>query len=177
MRIVVTGGAASGKSAHAERILCRHTPDVSRLYLATMQPFGKAAESRIARHRTLRAGKGFDTAERYTDLAHFRAARPYGGILLECISNLLANELFAPDGAGRDAVRAILAGLDALEAQCNVLVVVTNEIFADGEAYPEETMRYMRMLGIINQALFSSADAAAESVCGILVPYKGEHLL
>lgn len=57
------------------------------------------------------------------------------------------------------------------------LVVVTNEIFADGEAYPEETMRYMRMLGIINQALFSSADAAAESVCGILVPYKGEHLL
>lgn len=177
MRIVVTGGAASGKSAHAERILCRHTPDVSRLYLATMQPFGKAAESRIARHRTLRAGKGFDTAERYTDLAHFRAARPYSGVLLECMSNLLANELFAPDGAGRNAVRAILTGLDALEAQCNVLVVVTNEIFADGEAYPEETMRYMRMLGIINQALFSSADAAAESVCGILVPYKGEHLL
>lgn len=177
MRIVVTGGAASGKSAHAERILCHHTPQKNRLYVATMQPFGKAAEARIARHRVLRAGKGFETAERYTDLVHFRAARCYDGILLECMSNLLANELFAPDGAGEQAVPAILAGVDALEKQCDVLVIVTNEIFSDGETYPPETMQYMRMLGEVNRALFASADAAAESVCGILVPYKGEHLL
>ncbi|MBS7223996.1 MAG: bifunctional adenosylcobinamide kinase/adenosylcobinamide-phosphate guanylyltransferase [Clostridiaceae bacterium] len=177
MRIVVTGGAASGKSAHAERILCRHTQEGSRLYVATMQPFGKAAAARIARHRGLRAGKGFETAERYTDLGHFKAAHCYRGILLECMSNLLANELFAPEGAGADAVSAILAGLDALEAQCDVLVIVTNEVFADGESYPEETMQYVRMLGEINRAMFAAADAAAESVCGILVPYKGEHLL
>ncbi len=71
MLILVTGGAASGKSAHAERILCRHSQPDSRLYVATMQPFGKNAEMRIARHRALRRGKGFDTAERYTDLRTF----------------------------------------------------------------------------------------------------------
>ena len=177
MRIVVTGGAASGKSAHAERILCQHTSCESRLYVATMQPFGKAAEERIARHRALRAGKGFKTAERYTDLAHFSTGRHCSGILLECISNLLANELFSPEGAGENAVSAILTGMDALEKQCDTLVLVTNEIFSDGESYPQETMQYIRMLGAINRALFTTSDAAAESVCGILIPYKGERLL
>ena len=46
MLILVTGGAASGKSEHAERLLCEKAQ--SRLYLATMQPFGKSAEARIA---------------------------------------------------------------------------------------------------------------------------------
>lgn len=177
MLIVVSGGAASGKSAHAERILCAHTPAGSRLYVATMQPFGKAAEKRVARHRALRAGKGFETAERYTDLAHFSAGRRYDGVLLECMSNLLANELFSPEGAGERAEDAILEGVRRLEAQCGVLVVVTNDIFSDGETYPPETMAYLRALGRINRALFAAADAAAESVCGILLPHKGEHLL
>ena len=38
MLILVTGGAASGKSEHAERLVCEKAQ--SRLYLATMQPFG-----------------------------------------------------------------------------------------------------------------------------------------
>lgn len=177
MRIVITGGAASGKSAHAERILCAHTPADSRLYVATMQPFGAAARLRIARHKSLRAGKGFETAECYTGLAYFQPVRHYEGILLECMSNLLANEMFSPAGAGEDAMRAVLDGVRALENQCGMLVIVTNEIFSDGEAYPPETMRYLELLGQINGALAADADAVAESVCGILVPHKGGYLL
>ena len=90
MLIVVTGGAVSGKSAHAERLLCEAAPS-SRLYLATMQPFGAAAQARIARHRVLRQGKGFETVERPTDLAGLTLARRYDGILLEDLGNLLAN--------------------------------------------------------------------------------------
>ena len=97
MLILVTGGAASGKSEHAERLVCEKAQ--SRLYLATMQPFGKSAEARIARHRALRAGKGFATVERTLDLANLRLSRQYDGILLEDLGNLLANELFAPEGA------------------------------------------------------------------------------
>ena len=92
MLILVTGGAASGKSEHAERLGCEKAQ--SRLYLATMQPFGKSAEARIARHRALRAGKGFATVERTLDLANLRLSRQYDGILLEDLGNLLANELF-----------------------------------------------------------------------------------
>ncbi|WP_122788546.1 bifunctional adenosylcobinamide kinase/adenosylcobinamide-phosphate guanylyltransferase [Intestinibacillus sp. Marseille-P6563] len=178
MKIMISGGAASGKSAHAERILCQHTAGGSRLYVAAMQPFGPAAEVRIARHRALRAGKGFETAERYTDLAHFTAPCYYDGILLECLSNLLANEMFSPEGVGvNGAADAILAGIDHLEKQCGLLVVVTNDIFSDGETYPSETMQYIRLLSQINGALAERADAVAESVCGILVLHKGEDLL
>lgn len=95
MLILVTGGSASGKSAHAERLLCEHAAS-SRLYLATMQPFGAAAQKRIARHRALRQGKGFQTVERPLNLAGLELPRRYDGILLEDLGNLLANELFAP---------------------------------------------------------------------------------
>ena len=117
MLILVTGGAASGKSEHAERLVCEKAQ--SRLYLATMQPFGKSAEARIARHRALRAGKGFATVERTLDLANLRLSRQYDGILLEDLGNLLANELFAPEGAGAEsAFDSIVAGVANLQKYC-----------------------------------------------------------
>ena len=178
MLIVITGGAASGKSEHAERVLCGHAPEGERLYLAAMQPFGEAAARRIARHRALRAQKGFETVERYTGLTGLELPRRYGGVLLECLSNLLANECFSPAGAGFDgAETAILDGIAHLESQCGALVVVTNEIFEDGEDYPEETARYRAILARLNGVLAARADAFAESVCGILLPLKGGDLL
>lgn len=173
MLILVTGGAASGKSVHAERLLCEAAPRGERLYVAAMQPFGEAAQRRIARHRELRKGKGFETAERYTGLAQFIPPRRFEGILLECLSNLLANEMFSPDGAGEAAAGAVMDGVSALEAHCGTLVAVTNEIFSDGVAYPEETARYIRALAEINRALAGRADAVYESVCGILCQIKG----
>ena len=168
MLILVTGGAASGKSEHAERLVCEKAQ--SRLYLATMQPFGKSAEARIARHRALRAGKGFATVERTLDLANLRLSRQYDGILLEDLGNLLANELFAPEGAGAgSAFDSIVAGVDNLQKYCETLVIVSNEIFADGVPYPPETMQYIRILGELHQKLTGKADAVYESVCGILL--------
>lgn len=171
MLILVTGGAASGKSGHAERIVCERA--ARRLYLATMQPFGKAAEARIARHRALRAGKGFDTVERTLDLAHLVLPRQYDGILLEDLGNLLANELFAPEGAGAaSAFDSMFAGVENLQQYCETLVIVSNEIFSDGVPYPSETMQYIRILGELHQKLTEQADAVYESVCGILLPVK-----
>ena len=171
MLILVTGGAASGKSAHAERLLCAAAQG-ARLYLATMQPFGAAAQARIARHRALRRGKGFETVERPLGLAGLELPRRYDGILLEDLGNLLANELFDPAGAGETAFGSILAGIGRLQDCCETLVIVTNEIFSDGLPYPAETVRYIELLGRLNAALCARADAAYESVCGILLPIK-----
>lgn len=173
MLILVTGGAASGKSAHAERLLCEAAPS-SRLYLATMQPFGAAAQARIARHCALRQGKGFETIERPLDLAELALSQHYDGILLEDLGNLLANEIFAPEGAGDAAFGSILTGIDHLQDCCETLVVVTDEIFSDGVEYPPETARYIRDLAALNCALAARADTVYESVCGILLPLKGE---
>ena len=52
------------------------------------------------------------------------------------------------------------------------LVIVSNEIFADGVPYPPETMQYIRILGELHQKLTGKADAVYESVCGILLPVK-----
>lgn len=173
MLILVTGGAASGKSAHAERLLCECAPS-SRLYLATMQPFGAAAQARIARHRALREGKGFETVECPLGLQNLSLSQRYDGILLEDLGNLLANEIFAPDGAGDAAFGSILAEIAHLQDCCETLVVVTDEIFSDGVDYPPETAQYIRDLAALNCALAARADAVYESVCGILLPLKGE---
>lgn len=173
MLTLLTGGAASGKSAHAERLLCAQARG-RRLYLATMEPFGAEAAQRIARHHALRAGRGFETVERYRDLAGLTLPVRYDGVLLEDLGNLLANELFAPGVAGEQAQSSILQGISRLQAQCGHLMIVTNEIFSDGLTYDAETTRYLCALGRLNAALAASADAVYESVCGILVTWKGE---
>ena len=94
-------------------------------------------------------------------------------VLLECLSNLTANEMFEKDGAGADrAAEEILAGIDRLREQSGHLIVVTNEIFSDGVRYDEETTEYLRLLGRINQRIAAIADQVTEVVYGIPVPVK-----
>ena len=62
--------------------------------------------------------------------------------------------------------------MDNLQKYCETLVIVSNEIFADGVPYPPETMQYIRILGELHQKLTGKADAVYESVCGILLSVK-----
>ena len=178
MIALVTGGSGSGKSAWAEALALRLEPG-EKTYVATMRAWGEEGAARVARHRALRAGKRFETVERPLDLLGLAAARNWKGqtILLECVSNLLANEMFDPDGAKENAPQAILGGVRALAGQARHLVIVTNEIFSDGIEYDPDTRRYIRMLGEINQALAALADCAVEVVYGIPCPLRGEELL
>ena len=79
MTTLITGGAKNGKSHYAEHLLDSCTGQ--KIYIATMQPYGEEAHMAIERHRKIRAGKGFQTVEQYTDLAALEL--PQGcGILL-----------------------------------------------------------------------------------------------
>ena len=91
---LVTGGSGSGKSEYAENWLTgRNKKDGTYIYIATMQPYTEETMKKIERHHRLRAGKGFRTLEKYTDLSELEIPKNQG-ILLECISNLVANELY-----------------------------------------------------------------------------------
>lgn len=173
MTTLVIGGAASGKSEYAESLL---KSAENKLYIATMQPFGEEAQQRIARHRTLRANKGFATLERFTALDGITdMLLPFGSsVLLECLGNLVANELFSPDGAKENAESAILNGMTLLSGRSHHLVVVTNDIFADGIAYDADTQRYLALLGRCNAVLAAQFDVVVEVVCGIPIVLKGE---
>jgi len=75
MLVVVTGGSGSGKSAFAEETVLSFG-EARRIYIATMQAFDEESHRRIRRHRHMRAGKGFETIERYIELEC--AAHPEG---------------------------------------------------------------------------------------------------
>lgn len=171
MMVLVTGGSGSGKSAFAEdRVLS--LGDARRIYIATMFPFDPECRRRIDRHRRMRSGKGFETVERYTNLKELVLPGD-SVVLLECMSNLAANEMFQDGGAHERTVEEILAGVREVISQVRHLVIVTNEIFSDGAFYEGDTRTYQNYLGEINQALAGMADEAVEVVYGIPVYHKG----
>ncbi|MBQ6551731.1 MAG: bifunctional adenosylcobinamide kinase/adenosylcobinamide-phosphate guanylyltransferase [Lachnospiraceae bacterium] len=171
MMILLTGGSACGKSTYAEEI-CVNAPG-PRWYLAAMQPYGEEGKRKVERHRKLRAGKGFETIERYTDYAALTLPAR-GTALLECICNLTANEMFDENGNMTDPYERVMAGVRHLRDQSDLLVVITNDVGSDGIAYEEGTEAYVRVLGRINADLAREADTVIEMVAGIPVLWKGE---
>ena len=182
MMILVTGGAKCGKSHYAEKLLEDFAG--KKYYIATMEPYGEEAMTAIARHRKLRAGKGFETVERYTDIEELAVPEGSGeasgphlmrgcGILLECTANLCANEMFR-DGRICDPTEKILKGFRRLKDISAELVIVTNEVGSDGISYEEGTAEYIRVLGTVNRLTAQMADRVVECVYGIPVVLKQE---
>ena len=180
---LVTGGSGSGKSAYAETLACRIGQ--KRIYLATMQPYGREGRARIERHRAMRLGKGFETAEEPCALDRLSVPED-ACVLLEDVPNLTANLLFGagegrfpdPGGEAEEArtADAVLLQIRTVAERCSALVAVTGEVFSDGLTYSDETTRYMRILARINRALAASADTVTEVVCGIPLVLKGSKM-
>lgn len=167
MFTLVIGGSASGKSEYAERLV-QSLPG-ARYYIATMRPWDGECLARIAKHQAARAGRGFVSVERYTALSGLDL--PEGcNALLECLSNLTANELYLPEGGGEAAV---LSGVEHLRRRCGNLTVVTNEVFSGGAEYQGDTLNYLRALAQVNRALAQRADLVVEVVCGLPQVWKG----
>ena len=167
MLSLIIGGAGSGKSALAEALCCRL--EGPRLYIATMQAADGESMKRIEKHRRQREGLGFDTLECPHGLD--RAEIPQGAnALLEDLSNLLANELFSPEGGGADAVRR---GLQKACERCANLTVVTNEVFSGGADYGKGTLQFLQELAALNRELAAEADLVAEAFCGLPNVLKG----
>lgn len=172
MMTLVIGGAASGKSEFAEALVLE-AGNHPRYYIATMQPFDDECRARIRRHREMRAKKQFETVECFVNLAEVTLPKK-GVVLLECMSNLAANELYSPDGAGDDTVASVQRGICRLKSECEELIIVSNEVFSGGSCYEGDTLRYLRVLADVNRMLAKEADAVYEVVCGCPVCHKGK---
>ena len=173
MFALITGGSGSGKSEYAETLAVElaKKEQLPLYYIATMVPYGEEGRRRVERHRKLRAGKGFETIECFVNLKSQELPEP-GVVLLECLSNLTANEMFEENGAGERTVEEILQGIESVRGRCAHLVTVTNDIFSDGIPYDETTEQYQKFLVILNQKLAQEADRVTEVVCGIPLPVK-----
>ena len=144
MLTLIVGGSASGKSAFAENYAME--AGENRIYIATMQPMDNECLARIEKHRGMRAQKNFQTVECYTGLKQVRVPKD-SVVLLECMSNLTANEIYAPEGVGED--------------RCS-----------EETNYDPSTVRYLDILGKINREIAKMADAAAEITAGCWIWHK-----
>lgn len=136
-RLLVLGGARSGKSRYAQQ---RVEACAGRLaYIATAQPLDAEMEDRIVRHRADRDAR-WHTIEAPLALAAAiaRAGESHTAILVDCLTLWLSNLLFAGQAATQaeagEAIdcplfRAHTASLiDALPSLPGRIILVSNEV-------------------------------------------------
>ena len=175
---LIIGGSGSGKSAYAEDYMVSISEDRKKYYIATMQIYDEEGKRKVERHRMLRGGKGFSTIEQPIDIGKAAEKMEDGErtALLECISNLTANEMFLGEIPGTEEVitEKIVGEIAVLNRELTHLVIVSNDVFEDGNVYDKTTMAYIRAMGRINQKLAEMADEVVEVVVGIPIVIKAK---
>lgn len=175
MITVIVGGSGSGKSEYAESLLKDYSG--KKIYLATMQVFDEDGQRKVERHRKLRAGKGFETVEKTRDVGELDfECGGTSAVLLECMSNLVANEMFGGEkdlSCEPDLVsQKVLREVKILAEKIDELVIVTNNVAEDGIEYDCSTMAYIKALSDVNVGLAGIADIITEVVVGIPIPIR-----
>ena len=189
MMVLVTGGSKSGKSTYGENLITEMRAQVSPklepkiYYIATMEPFGSEDFQVIKRHRIAREGKGFITIEKFRNI-HEVEVEADSMVLLECVGNLVANEMFSMESTEeltgktsseecrQNVIDRVISGIKKLKDSCSELVVITNQVCSDTGNYPEETREYIRQMGLVNQELSRIAERVVETVYGIPIEIK-----
>ncbi|UWQ14933.1 bifunctional adenosylcobinamide kinase/adenosylcobinamide-phosphate guanylyltransferase [Aliiroseovarius sp. M344] len=164
---LVLGGAASGKSDYAERLVV--TTQRPLVYVATAQAHDTEMSVKIARHQA-RRGAGWRTIEAPDNVADALAdADPTEVVLLDCATMWLSNQLFA-DADLADAESHLFSALTACEAP---VVVVSNEVGAG--IVPENALarQFRQAQGELNQRLAARSDLVVAVMAGLPLVLKG----
>lgn len=178
---LITGGARSGKSSHAERMA---SASERVLYIATSKILDAEMAERIAHHRASRPAH-WRTVEQYRDLSSVIGPHndPREAVLLECITTLITNLIF--DAAGETpeeewdfaaVERQVNDQIEALLAACaacpSPVYLVTNEV-GMGIVPENRLARHFRdIAGRVNQRLAARAQEVWLVVSGIGVKIK-----
>ncbi len=160
-RALVLGGARSGKSAFAEKLVAATGGTV--VYVATAAAGDGEMADRIARHRAARDPR-WRTIEEPLDLAATlrREAEGNAAILVDCLTLWLSNLI----GAGRDVAEATSDLADCLSAMKSPVVLVSNEV-GEGIVPANALSRGFRDdHGRLNQAVADVADQVVLMVAG-----------
>lgn len=195
MLYIIYGGSGSGKSAYGEDMAVKLSKKRNSplYYIATMYPYDEECEKRIKKHRSMRKDKGFETIECYGSLDSIVMEEP-GVVLLECMSNLVANRMYGCPGyeafiaepgknekdgqALRDYHRALAADLSEeiqrLLKRAEDVVLISSNVFCDGLQYEKETEMYRKCLALLHHEIGKQADAVIEAVFGLPVVIKAE---
>lgn len=165
MILLVSGENNSGKSVFAEDLIT--SLPGSPVYVATMICSSEDNKKRILKHRARRKGMGFRDVEEPLDLSRVEVGRD-DPVLLEDLSNLLANVIFQGGGDGTSVLRQI----EDLEKRCGSLFIVTISGL-DPSSYDGETAGYINELNQLNADLEELSEVHVEMADGRPVYLKG----
>ena len=163
---LVLGGARSGKSRYAEKLITASPPPW--IYVATAQAGDAEMAERIALHRARRAN-GWQTCEAPQDLAAAFAASPKNApLLVDCLTLWLSNRMLADADIERE-VGALEASLDK---RTGTIVLVSNEVGSG--IVPENALarRFRDAQGRLNERIAARAHRVVLMVAGLPLTVK-----
>ena len=165
---LVLGGARSGKSRYAERLVEDQAGEP--VYIATGSAGDGEMADRIARHRA-RRGTRWRTVEVPLALttALVDAARPDRGVLVDCLTLWLANLMAAERDVAAECAR-LRAALPALNGP---VVLVANEVGLG--IVPDNALAraFRDHAGRLNQDIAATADRVVFVAAGLPMVLKG----
>lgn len=165
---LVLGGAASGKTAWAERLVLGSGCDP--VYLATAQAWDLEMQDKIDRHRKQR-GERWHTVEAPLDPVPALTMAGNGqAVLLDCATLWLSNIMLAE----RDPETQTDGLLRALALCPAPVVVVSNEVGAG--IVPDNALarRFRQAQGELNQKLAAEAGLVVAVMAGLPLVLKGQ---
>ncbi|MBR0104265.1 MAG: bifunctional adenosylcobinamide kinase/adenosylcobinamide-phosphate guanylyltransferase [Firmicutes bacterium] len=164
--ILISGENDSGKSLAAEKIAVKI--EGRRYYIATMIPKIEDNYIRIEKHRKRRETLDFTTLELPYSVAD-APVEPGGVVLIEDISNLLANNIFEKN----NTMENVFYDIKKLVEKCRIVIAVTiSGLKSDG--YDGETANYIDNLNELNARLAQTACVVIKMSDGNMIYEKVE---
>ena len=173
-RILVLGGARSGKSRYALKLAESNWRRP--LYVATAEALDKEMAARIAAHKKAR-GKRWACAEEPLELARLinRAGKLYPArdvLLVDCLTLWLNNVIFKE---GLKSFQRRKAGLlKAVRNSSRSLIMVSNEVGLGIVPESAAGRQFRDLAGWLNQGAASVADTVVFVASGLPVIMKGK---
>ena len=163
---LILGGARSGKSRYAEKLIeARPAPWI---YLATAEARDGDMERRIAEHRA-RRDRRWQTIEAPHDLAGALAGLPArSAVLVDCLTLWLSNRLLADADIDRE-----IEGLErALASHDGAVAVVSNDVGTGIVPDNGLARRFRDLQGVLNQRIAAKASRVVLMVAGLPLAVK-----
>ncbi|GGC72475.1 bifunctional adenosylcobinamide kinase/adenosylcobinamide-phosphate guanylyltransferase [Undibacterium terreum] len=180
-RILVFGGARSGKSSYAEKLALQSGKRV--VYIATAQAGDEEMQARIALHRQQRPANWI-TVEQNLALADAirQHATPHTLVLVDCLTVWLSNLLFSeqrdypevgklnpPDSFSQQRAQF----LQVLQEVTSDVVLVSNEVGMGIVPQGAVSRWFVDEAGRLNQAVAAACDRVFLVAAGLPLALKG----
>ncbi|MBO6068375.1 MAG: bifunctional adenosylcobinamide kinase/adenosylcobinamide-phosphate guanylyltransferase [Bacteroidales bacterium] len=166
--ILVTGGARSGKSSHAEALALSLSP--APVYLATARIWDDEFRERVRRHQERRGPQWTNIEEEKFLSRHDLAGLV---VLVDCLTLWATNFFYDLEGDTDRALEALKEEFERFTAQDATFIFVTNEIGMGGTSDNELQRKFTDLQGWMNQYVAARADEVILMVSGIPVRIKG----